>query len=232
MYVRSIRGLRGLLAAIGLLGWLEKGADRTGVRLWFRSLFAIYDLDDLRRLDLPWWTLTATEAVDAFLKTRPKARVFEYGSGASTFWLAKRAATVVSVEHDADWYASMQASGLPGHVELLFRAPETAGDVTSAFPSGRAGYEHMDFRAYVQAIDAQPEPFDLIIVDGRARVACLEAAKGHLAPGGMIVFDNAGRDRYRRGIETSGLHVECHRGLTACLPYPDSTCLLMVAREK
>jgi len=232
LYVSFIRALRGLLRATGLLGWLEKGGGRTGVRLWLRSLFAIYDLDDLRRLDLPWWTLKATEAVDAFLKSRPDARVFEYGSGASTFWLAKRAGTVVSVEHDADWYASMQASGLPGHVELIFRAPEPAGDAAPGFPSGRAGYEQMEFRAYVQAIEAQPQPFDLIVVDGRARVACLEAAKRHLAPGGMIVFDNAGRERYQKGIETSGLMVKCHQGLTACLPYPDSTCLLTGRREK
>jgi hypothetical protein len=64
------------------------------------------------------------------------------------------------------------------------------------------------------------------VVDGRARGACLEAALAHLAADGIVVFDNSARKRYRRAIENSRLAYREFRGLTACLPYPDSTTLL------
>lgn len=42
--------------------------------------------------------------------------------------------------------------------------------------------------------------FDLIDIDGRARVACLKYAIRYMASGGMTVFDNSGRNEYRRSI--------------------------------
>ena len=66
----------------------------------------------------------------------------------------------------------------------------------------------------------------MIVIDGRAREACLSAALSALAPGGIIVYDNAGRARYRPGISASGLAVRDLRGLTPALPYPEHTALL------
>ena len=69
-----------------------------------RSLLDVHDPDALLRADLPWWTYRATDVVDAFLLGRGgRARAFEYGSGASTVWLARRCAEVASVEHVPGW---------------------------------------------------------------------------------------------------------------------------------
>jgi len=64
---------------------------------------AIDGIDALIRLDVPWWTYDAIDKVEAFLSDRPGARVFEWGCGASTVWLVKRADSVVSIDHDAPW---------------------------------------------------------------------------------------------------------------------------------
>ena len=85
-YVSGVRAFRRGLAAIGVLGLLDRWAARSRTGLWLRSLLSIYDLEDLLRHDVPWWTFDASDRVAGFLAERPGARVFEWGSGASTVW--------------------------------------------------------------------------------------------------------------------------------------------------
>ena len=68
--------------------------------------------------------------------------------------------------------------------------------------------------------------YDLIIIDGRARVACLERAVRFLAEGGLIVFDNSGRKRYQAALRRQELRIERCRGRTPALPYPSETTLI------
>src|SRR5206468_7996350 len=70
------------------------------LRHWAASLTRVHDVDAMIELDVPWWTYRAGDAVDRWLAVRPRpVRVFEFGSGASTVWLAARADEVCSVEH-------------------------------------------------------------------------------------------------------------------------------------
>lgn len=64
------------------------------------------------------------------------------------------------------------------------------------------------------------------MIDGRAREACLKATRGHLAEGGIVVFDNTRRRRYRAAIAASGMTERRLPGLTPTLPYPDQTSIL------
>jgi predicted O-methyltransferase YrrM len=104
--------------------------------------------------------------------------------------------------------------------------PPTERTAASTAVSERAGHEALDFEAYVSTIDEVGGEFDLIGVDGRARATCLERAVPHLAPGGIVVFDNAGRDRYQPAIQASGLAVDMRRGWAPSLPYREATALL------
>jgi len=221
VYVLLLRGARRVLGSIGILDRLERRKGR-GAR-WFRSLFAIYDIDDLVRLDIPWWTFDAIDAVDQYLAAKPGARVFEWGSGASTVWLAKRAGEVISVEHDSTW-ADVVAPRIAGfdHVTLTRVAAQAEGRIGS----GKFGFEGQYFDRYVSAIRDVQEQFDLIVIDGRAREACLEEALARLAPGGLILFDDFKRARYRAAVFGLGLRVQTLDGLAACLPLPDSTALV------
>lgn len=227
VYIKANRVLRKLLAAIGILGLLDKWAARSRTGVWVRSLFSIHDLDELLPYDVPWWTFTSSDVVDAFLKGKPDARVFEWGSGASTAWLARRAGSVTSIEHDAGW-ADMVRPVLPANadVRVVEAAPATGapGEVLSE----KAGFAGLDFRTYVEAIDTTEGTYDLIVVDGRARNACFEHAVGRLSPGGILVFDNVDRERYRNAIAASAVpvDVEWTRGMTPALPYPTRTALV------
>lgn len=225
-YVASVRTVRPVLRGVGLTAFLERRPSSDWA-LWARSLTAIYDIDELDRLDLPWWTLAAVREVDRFLSERGTAQVFEWGSGASTLWLARRAARVVSIEHDAPWYDEMTTRvAALDNVDLRFCPPDPPESRDERYLSEKPQWKGRSFSAYVRAIDETDTRYDLIVIDGRARAACLEAARDRLAPGGCIVFDNSGRKRYRQAIEASPCRAMRFRGLTACLPYPDETTLL------
>jgi hypothetical protein len=222
------RSIRALLGWTGALSALDRWAHRSPTGRWVRSWFAIYDLEDLRRLDMPWWTLDAAGKVGRFLEERPDARVFEWGSGASTFWLARRAESVHSVEHDVAWAASMTPD-LPANATVTpVPSSPPHGDEPLRVASHKAGFAGQDFSEYVEAIDRVDGAFDLIVIDGRAREACLPRALHRLSPGGLIVFDNVERSRYRRAIGLLGnsVTVDSRWGRTTCLPYPTRTALI------
>ncbi|WP_010139172.1 class I SAM-dependent methyltransferase [Oceanicola sp. S124] len=230
IYVGLARGLGRLLRMFGLLALLERLAPHARLAHWLRSLFAVHDLEGLVALDVPWWTYGAIDRVDAFLRGHAAARVFEYGSGASTIWLARRAASVTSIEHHAGWGYKVQGliDRLPDLCPVRLRTvlPDADRIDDPLYVSGKKPEEGQSFRAYAGAIEREVGLFDLIVIDGRARAACLAHAVTRLAPGGMIVFDNSHRARYRQAIVASGLKAEVLRGLTPSLPYPDETTLL------
>ena len=224
-YVSGVRGARRVAEKTGLLARLDRSKSRTGQ--YVRSLFAIYDGRDLARLDIPWWTYPAIDRVEAFLADRgDRCRVLEFGAGASTLWLARRCKEVHSVEHDIE-FADQLAPLLEDHPNVtLHKVAAVRTHGVPAVPSQRRGHEHLDFAPYVAMADEIGGMFDLVVVDGRARVASLRAAVPHLAEDGVLVFDNANRKRYHPGIDGSGLSVEYLRGLAPSLPYPSTTALL------
>lgn len=223
-YVAIARAVRGALTALGLLGLIDRLARRHRTVLWLRSWLAIYDLGDLARLDVPWWTFRAADEVGEFLAGREHTRVLEWGSGASTLWLSRRASEVTAIEHDPSWGAGVAAM-VPSHVRVLVEEPVWSD--SPAVPSAKPGFAGLDFAAYVEAVRELEGEFDLIVIDGRARGACLVEALPRLASGGLIVFDNVDRERYRTALErVPGLDVLMTRGLTPCLPYPTRTALV------
>lgn len=179
---------------------------------WLASLGAIYHLDRMIALDIPWWNVAATDDVAAFLKRRGNARVFEFGSGASTVWLARRSGSVTTVEHDPDWAGRL--------TETIAGLDNASLSVAGYDPDGPPAEQ-----PYLRSIEGTGL-YDLIVVDGRLRVQCLTAAIAHLKPDGIIVFDDSGRQRYRAGIAACGLRETHYRGLSYCVPYPDHTSVL------
>ena len=224
-YVSAMRALRGAADGAGVLTWLEARRSARSF-LYLRSLFSIHDAEDMMRLDVPWWTFAATDWVAGFLRSRPAAVTFEYGAGASTVWLARRCARVHSVEHDQRWAETVSRLVSPHANVTLAVVPPEPGPAPPRYRSQKEGWRDVSFERYVRAIDAVPGQFDLIVVDGRCRASCLEAAVPRLAPGGVVVFDNTFRRRYRSAVAASGLRARVFTGLVPGLPYPDQTTVL------
>lgn len=230
-YVQAMRLGRAVAGKTRVLAALERSSSPR-VR-WIRTLFGIYDSADLVHLDLPWWTYASIDAVENFLAGRVgrATRVFEYGAGASTVWLAKRCTSVHSTEHDRPFAEAMQAlfSAHPNVAVAVVPDTQATGAPGEA-RSLRKGYQDRAFDDYVQSISKIDGEFDLVVIDGRARVACLAAALDRLSADGIVLFDNSDRAEYRAGIESSGLVETRLPGLAPALPLPSQTSLLAKRR--
>ncbi len=187
---------------------------------YLQSLLAIYDVKEMSRLDLAWWTFDAIEWADNFLQSREAPSVFEFGSGASTIWLARRAAKVTSVEDDHDFFKTVSEIK-PSNVNYHLHQADTAFD--AKYEASRHDLRGQSYKNYVTALTSNRELHDLIIIDGRCRQRCMEIAPLHLKPGGAILLDNSDMARFR-GI-TPGIEMKTivTQGLTPCLPYPTET---------
>jgi len=118
------------------------------------------------RPERPWISYDAQAVLAGHLS--PASRVLEFGSGMSTLWYARHAGQVVSLEHDRQWY------------ELIAHRLERFGNV-----------KYRDIEDTETYLAQTPdEAFDLIMIDGRARLICTLFAMTHLAPGGIIYLDN------------------------------------------
>ncbi len=167
--------------------------DRGSVRelpfwLWTRYVPGRSPLRD----GLPWMTFSAIHWLKAHIK--PNFRVFEWGSGGSTLFFSQRVASVVSVEHDAQWYAHVKT-------ELAKRGVSNCEYILKQAATGyqpERDLENADFfQDYVGAIDGFADgSFDLVIVDGSARVACAKRALSKLRKGGYLLLDNSDRAFY------------------------------------
>ncbi len=145
---------------------------------WQHSRYMHQPLDE-NKSPLPWFTYSSIYFIQQKLRT--SHTVFEFGSGNSTQWFAKRVKSIVSVEHDTVFYQKIHdtISSLP-NVEHVFGA---LGE----------GYS-----AKILAYDKQ---FDVIIIDGRERIQCAKNAIQALKDDGVIIWDNSDREKYQEGYQ-------------------------------
>ncbi|MCU0793392.1 MAG: class I SAM-dependent methyltransferase [Opitutaceae bacterium] len=111
----------------------------------------------------------------------PGFELFEYGSGFSTEYFARRCKRVISVEYDATWYEKVKAK-VPAHVTVVHVPIQ-------------------DVQGYSGAIAGQATKFDVVLVDGAHRVECLRAALPALSESGVVILDDSSREEYRPGFE-------------------------------
>jgi predicted O-methyltransferase YrrM len=124
---------------------------------------------------LPWYTYPAID----FLNPRDFSgrRILEFGGGQSTLWWSQRAAQVVTIEEDLDWYRHL-AQAPPANVQLRHVEADTTTRSTT------------EVLAVIERASGGA-PFDVIVVDGHLRREVFAASFSLLATGGAIIFDNA-----------------------------------------
>jgi len=106
--------------------------------------------------------------------------LFEYGSGNSTKWFSKRVDTVVSVEHNPNW----------------------AERIDPELPENAYLYTKQDRDRYAQSIElgvrkVPQNSFDVVVVDGNWRTACVEQALSVVGDDGVVVLDDSSRSSYQ-----------------------------------
>lgn len=139
---------------------------------------------------LPWWPYSAIERMRELV--RRGDRVFEYGGGGSSLWLYDSGAELTVVEHDREWFEELRRI-LPDDVRVDLREPTRTGSCRSRFHPGEEYFDD-----YVRAIEDAPDSsMDLVIVDGRSRVACGLASMTKVKLGGRLLLDDSNRSRYQ-----------------------------------
>lgn len=188
-----------------------------------------------------WITFEAIDYLNTHL--RPEHRVFEYGGGGSTLFFCNRVASVVTVEHHAEWFQvvekTIQAKGY-AHWTGFFAPPEPVADGhlhqlynPSHFKSSAPGMENMSFEKYARTIDSYgKDEFDVVLVDGQARLSCVVQAIPHLKTGGLLVVDNAERLQLPQAPHVFwGDRFEVELDSHAALPYsPDFTTTMILKK--
>jgi len=170
---------------------------------WFQSFDSKSPVDGEGN-PIPWVTYSFID----FIKERIEKHhsVFEFGSGNSTFFYAKYAGLVVSVEHDKDWYDKI-VNAKPENSEMIFCELVRDGD-------------------YCRVPVKLEEKFDIIIIDGRDRVNCCKQAVNALSENGVIVLDDSEREFYLEGIaflKSKGFKQLAFSGISPGLFYRKAT---------
>ncbi len=124
---------------------------------------------------IPWYTYPAIEYLSQF--DYSDKNVFEYGSGFSSLFWARRARQVISLEDNQVWFKKWQNEMKSN---LIIRL-ET------------------DLTAYVNSIFESGNKYDVIAIDGKWRSECAQAAVKALKNGGFIILDDS--DRVNNSVE-------------------------------
>jgi hypothetical protein len=155
---------------------------------------------------IPWLTYPAIAFLNTFLTN--DMRVYEFGTGGSTLFFAKRVKEVFSVEHDRPFHDTLitalaNQNITNAHVQLI--EPKPVPNFSSLSPkipedyiSADEAYASKDFKDYASSIDIYDDnSFDVILIDGRARNSCFQHAVPKLKQGGILIIDNSSRDHYQ-----------------------------------
>ena len=169
---------------------------------WLASLLPHRDpLQD----GVPWLPYSVTRWLSANLTSNMS--VLEFGAGGSTVFFSGLTRSVFSVEHDSSWCRRVLdvIRGLGRiNVSVMLREPDDLRFVNNPeahhdeYLSSNPLYRGMTFYNYVHTVDlCRDESFDLVVLDGRARLACLRRSLPKLRNGGFVLLDDSERSRYR-----------------------------------
>ncbi len=108
---------------------------------------------------------------------RNNNKVFEWGSGYGTLYFSKKTKKYVSIEHDKKWFNKINeevniVNTSSPLIELVFVPAEPSyNHITYTWNPEFEG-TNQTFKEYIQIFDTYSYPFDVFLIDGRARVEC------------------------------------------------------------
>lgn len=145
--------------------------------------------------------MSAQECETIARYVRPSDRMMEWGAGGSTTHFSRLVSSYYSVEHDAEWFATVSRhiqSARLANITLTLVPPDLALEGVPNFArSSRQRYRQ--FRRYVRAIGTFGVPaFDCVLVDGRSRPECLAHAYRYLHAASTVFVHDFFNTRYER----------------------------------
>lgn len=111
--------------------------------------------------------MTISEAEFFLSHLKETDNVLEWGSGFSTLEISKRVKTLLSIEHDTEWFNKIKNT-LPENCRLI-HIPAKYEYIPAEHNDGLDD-QFFDYINYPLTLN--DEKFDLIFIDGRSRVMC------------------------------------------------------------
>lgn len=172
---------------------------------WLR--FSLLNSKSPLELGIPWWSFKSIWKTEKILHKNIK--VFEFGTGGSSIYFARRARRIECVEDEDSWATDVRQKAqsmmltnlIIYHKKFNFFKP-------SKFKSSD----------YLQTLN--DTDYDVIIVDGKeeaetVRDICFWKAENHLKKGGIIILDDSWR--YPQIFKKNrALRIEKMKGLGPC----------------
>jgi hypothetical protein len=139
-------------------------------------------------LELPWFSFGAIRFLESWVKRQHK--VFEFGSGGSTFFFGRRAGHITSMESHTEWHS---------RVQTLFRERGITNLDCELHPLADGQLEGYRQSPFFQRVLAGQ--WDIIVIDcfcgfldgsyGQLRRYAFELSLNQVAPGGLIILDDS-----------------------------------------
>jgi len=142
---------------------------------------------------LPMMRVREMLILEELLGNLQPSECLEWGSGYSTLYYPKFAtpgAHWTAIEHNAEWAERISNLNINPRVKLV-SIPAQQFPWTDANDDG--AYD--DLQDYVDYAGAS-NPYDFILVDGRARIECLNRAYEWITENGVVVLHDAMREYY------------------------------------
>ena len=128
-------------------------------------------------------------------------RVLEWGSGASTVFfsgLTQQKSNWLALEHSLDWYKEV-AKMLEKFSSPGVMVKHIQNDLD--YLEGKDDGTYKQFENYINyPSQSDLQPFNIVIVDGRARVECMKIGWKVLEEQGVMILHDAQRQEYIPGI--------------------------------
>lgn len=124
----------------------------------------------------PWLIPEVISFLKNYLGGLTNPKILEFGSGCSTAFFGEylgQAGELVSIEHNPIWHA---------HVQAYLKQQQLAARVDLRLVQ----------QNYAQiCTKLAPNYFDLVFIDAKDRMACLQAARDLVKPGGVVMLDDS-----------------------------------------
>ena len=122
----------------------------------------------------------------------PETVMLEWGSGGSTIHFSKLVKELYSIEHDFQWYNKIKKDK-NNNVNITF-VPSN-GIYDSTIPT-----KDEQFEDYINYVDRINKKYDIVFIDGRARVACSKKVIPYLNENAVVfIHDFWAREPLRNG---------------------------------
>ncbi len=156
-----------------------------------------------KQMNIPWMRYREIELIkNLILNLKPKATL-EWGAGSGTDFFTdyiSKDSKWISIEHNKEWANSVAERIKKTNVSIVFKGPNNEPEPGIYY--GVVDYRvndgtYEDFKDYLE-YPSSYAPFDLILIDGRARTQCLSKSKNLLSKNGIVVLHDANRVQYHQ----------------------------------